>query len=270
MFDFELLHSQTPSKAVLLFHGLTGSPFEMSKYAKHLHKAGYDVYCYCLPGHGDYAQDIKSVTWKDWAAFAQEKYDKLRFDYDDFFVSGLCLGSVIALYLAQNNPEITGLVGLSTTLYLDGWTMPWYQFLDKIVLNTILRFYYTFPEREPYGIKNEAIRKKIASLMSKNTVAMDNYPMCCVYELLRLSKHVRKHMADVTCPVILFHSIKDDLTSIKSSRFVHEHISSNDKELIELKDSYHLILYDNERAFVYDKATEFCDKLSAREMCGVS
>ena len=42
--DFELIHSETKNeKAVLLFHGLTGSPFEMKKYGDFLFKNGYDV-----------------------------------------------------------------------------------------------------------------------------------------------------------------------------------------------------------------------------------
>lgn len=266
-FDFELLHNETPSKAILLFHGLTGSPFEMKKYAKHLHQCGFDVYCYCLPGHGDSLPPIYSVTWQDWISFSQHKYTELRQKYDDFFLSGLCLGAVIALNLAENNPDVTGVVSLSTTLFLDGWTIPWYNIFMPFALKTIVRYYYTFPEREPYGIKNLTVRKKIASLMSKNTVAMDNYPLSCIYELLKLSKKTRKHIKEITCPVLLIHSLEDDLTSVKSAKFVYDNISSGNKEYVELNDSYHLILYDNEKEFVFNKSFEFMDKLCTKELC---
>ncbi len=268
--DFELLHNDTPSKAIMLFHGLTGSPFEMKKYAQSFHKAGYDVYCYCLPGHGDHEQSIQSVSWRDWIDFSQVKYSALRSKYQEFFLSGLCLGAVISINLAENNHDVTGVISLSTTLYLDGWTIPWYNFLMPLALNTIVRFYYTFPEREPYGIKNEVIRRKIAGLMSKNTVALDNYPLTCVYELLRLSEDTRKNIKKMLCPILLMHSVEDDLTSVKSSKFVYENASSEVKEYIELTDSYHHVLYDNERAFVYEKALGFADSLcSKEELCEV-
>ena len=260
-FDFELKHEPQSTKAILLFHGMTGSTFELNKYAKHLHKAGFDVYGYCLPGHGDHPQNIYTVAWEDWINFSNEKYENLRSNYDEFFLGGLCLGAVISLNLAQKHKDVTGIISLSTTLFLDGWTIPWYNFLLPIGLHTIIRYYYTFPEREPYGIKNESVRRKIAKLMTKSTVAMDNYPMSCVYELLELSKVTRKHMKKVVAPILLIHSKEDDLTSVKSANFVHKNISSENKEMIILNDSYHLVLYDNEKELVFNKSVEFLNSL---------
>ena len=52
--DFEFIcENNRYNNAILLFHGLTGSTFEMKKYAQHLHSQGYDVFAYCLPGHGE-------------------------------------------------------------------------------------------------------------------------------------------------------------------------------------------------------------------------
>jgi carboxylesterase len=265
-FDFEFTHEQKPKGAILLFHGMTGSPFEMKKYAKFLFGKGYDVFGYCLPGHGDHPQNICTVSWHDWVDFSCEKYEKLRSQYEDFFLGGLCLGAVIACNLAQKYNDITGVIGLSTTLFLDGWTIPWYyDYMVGIALHTILRYYYTFPEREPYGIKNEVVRRKISNLMKRNTVAMDNYPMSCVYELLKLSKYTRKNMAKVNVPILLIHSVEDDLTSAKSAKFVYDHASSIQKEMIILKDSYHLVIYDNEKELVFNKSIEFLDKLSKQD-----
>ena len=73
--DFVLLHDditdKNDKKAVLLFHGLTGSPFEMRKYGDFLFKNGYDVFCYSFPGHGERVSEIETVTWLDWCDFAQ-------------------------------------------------------------------------------------------------------------------------------------------------------------------------------------------------------
>lgn len=251
----------------MLFHGLTGSPFEMKKYGTRLYKSGYDVYCYSLPGHGNFADAIETVTYKDWIDFAQNNYDRLRPQYDEFSLSGLCLGAVISVHLAQKNPDVTAVVALSTTLFLDGWTMPWYNFLMPLGLNTIVRYFYTFPEREPYGIKNESVRKKIAVLMSKTNVAMDNYPLCCVWELLKLSKEVQKDIKMLSCPLLAVHSKEDDLTSVKSARFIFDNCSSTKKEYIELENSYHMVLYDFERELVFDKAKEFLGRVSCEATC---
>lgn len=260
--DFELVHSETKTeKAVLLFHGLTGSPFEMKKYGDFLFKNGYDVFCYSFPGHGERISEIETVTWQDWCDFAQKKYDILRKNYNQFFVSGLCLGAAMSVYLGEHNKDITGIVALSTTLFLDGFCIPWTISLLPFALSTIIRFYYTFPEDDCFGVKNERTRKVLAKITAKANVGMDNYPLNCVDGLLKLSKNVRKNLNNVTCPILCIHSKYDNLSSTKGAKVVLDGVSSKIKKYIELNDSYHMVLYDNEKEFVMNSVKEFLDKL---------
>ena len=173
---------------------MTGSPFEMKKLGRALFEADFDVFCYCLPGHGTSPISIKTVKWEDWYTDSTSHYRDLSKKYDEVFLGGLCMGAVLALAIASEYDDVKGILSLSTTLFLDGWTIPWYNFLMPMGLHTILRYYYSFPEREPYGLKNETLRKKIAALQKKNTVALDNYPMSCIYELLKMSKVAQKNM----------------------------------------------------------------------------
>ena len=267
--DFELLHDEITEKenkkAVLLFHGMTGSPFEMKKYGEFLFKNGYDVFCYSFPGHGERISEIETVTWQDWCQFAQEKYCVLRPNYNQFFVSGLCLGASMAVYLAEHNDDITGVVALSTTLFLDGFCIPWTVRLLPFALSTIIRFYFTFPEDDCFGVKNERTRKILAKITAKADIGMDNYPLNCVDGLLKLSKNVRGNLKNVSCPILCIHSKYDNLSSIKSAKVVLEGVSSKIKRYIELNDSYHMVLYDNEKEFVMNSVQEFLCKLISAE-----
>jgi len=262
--DFELLHSEIENindkRAVLLFHGLTGSPFEMKKYGNFLYKNGYDVFCYSFPGHGERINEIETVTYQDWCEFAQEKYDKLRKNYSQFFVSGLCLGAAMAVYLGEHNQDITGIIALSTTLFLDGFCIPWTVSLLPFALSTIIRFYYTFPEDDCFGVKNERTRKSLAKMTAKADIGMDNYPLNCVNGLLKLSKNVRKNLKKVTCPILCVHSKYDNLASTKGAKIVINNVSSTIKKYVELKDSYHMVLYDNEKELVMNTVKEFMDE----------
>ena len=264
--DFELLHTEIDEvenrKAVLLFHGLTGSPFEMKKYGDFLYKNGYDVFCYSFPGHGNRISEIESVTYEDWCGFAQEKYNLLRRNYSRFYVSGLCLGAAMAVYLGEHNKDLDGIVALSTTLFLDGFCIPWTVNLLPFALNTITRFYYTFPEDDCFGIKNERTRKSLAKITAKANISMDNYPLNCVDGLLKLSKNVRKNLKKVTCPILCIHSKYDNLASPKSADVVMRGISSKIKKYVELSDSYHMVLYDNEKELVMNTVKEFLDELA--------
>ncbi len=257
--DFKLIHKNSDTKcAVLLFHGLTGSPFELKKYGTFLYNNGYDVYADCLPGHGDKFDEIYTVKYQDWLKFAYKKFEFLKEKYDDVFVSGLCLGAVIALGVGiKYKNEVAGVISLSTTLFLDGWRLPWYSFLMPVALSTLIRFYYSYPECEPHGIKNEKVRSIIKKLLEKGDVGMNDFPMTGIYELVKLSSKVRKYLSEFTCPILLIHSKEDDLTSTKSAETVYSKIKSQDKEKVILNNSYHMVLYDNEKDFVYEKSAEF-------------
>lgn len=241
---------------------MTGSPFEMKKMGRALFEADFDVYCYCLPGHGTSPINIKTVKWHDWYDDSTRHYCELKQKYEEVFLGGLCMGAVLALAIASEYRDVKGIVSLSTTLFLDGWTIPWYNFLIPIGVHSVLRYYYSFPEREPYGLKNETLRKKIAALQKRNTEALDNYPMSCIYELLKLSKYTRRNMHKVETPLLLMHAKMDDLTSTKSAKFVYKNAASLIKKYIELEDSYHLVVMDNERDFVFKKSIEFLNSLS--------
>lgn len=260
--DFEFIHENKCRRAVLLFHGMTGSPYEMKKMGKALFDADFDVFCYCLPGHGTSPINIKTVRWQDWYDDSVLHYKELTQKYDEVYLGGLCLGAVLAIAIAQEYQNVRGIVSLSTTLFLDGWTIPWYNFFMPIGVHTILRYYYSFPEREPYGLKNETLRRKIAALQKRNTEALDNYPMSCIYELLKFSKQTQKNIAKVTAPILLMHAKEDDLTSTRSAEFVYRNISSKTKNYIKLENSYHLIVMDYERDYVFEKSIEFFNSLS--------
>lgn len=269
--DFEFIENSSKNRrAILLFHGMTGSPYELKKYGQYLHSLGYDVFANCLPGHGDNVSEIYTVKYTDWLEFAYSRFRELKSKYDEVFVSGLCLGAVLAVAVAQEfKSEVSGVVALSTTLYLDGWRLPWYKCFMPIGLSTLIRFYYTYPECDPHGIKNLRTRNIVKKLLQKGDVGMNDFPMTCIYELLKLSRFVRskKRLEQVVAPILFIHSQEDDLTSPKSSKVVFDNISSVDKELIILNDSYHMVLYDNEKEFVFDKVGKFVDSHSKIQEC---
>lgn len=272
--NFEFIHEKNSDvrRAVLLFHGMTGSPYEMKKYGQYLHSLGYDVYCDSLPGHGDKVEEIYTVTYKDWLEYSYSKFKELKARYDEVFLSGLCLGAVLAVAVAQKYPnEVSGIIALSTTLFLDGWRLPWYKILIPLGLSTIVRFYYTYPECEPHGIKNERTRSIVKKLLEKGDVGMNDFPMTCIFELLKLSRYVRKKdlLKKVITPILFIHSEEDDLTSKKSAEVVYNGISSEDKNMIILKDSYHMVLYDNEKEFVFETAGKFLNDRSKVRECAL-
>lgn len=258
------LEQHNNKKVVLLLHGMTGGPSEFLQLGKYIHKAGYNVCCPVLPGHCEGIAEVQNATWQDWHEFAINQFDRLYQNYDEVYISGLCLGAVLAFDVAQERQmQVAGVCGLSTTLFLDGWKVPWYKIFFPLGLYTVLKFFYFFPETEPYGIKNEKLRKRVAKIFKENSTILDCFPMVSIKELLSISSFLRKNVNRVNAPFILIHSKLDDLTSIKSANFIYEKASSQIKKYVKLNDSYHLILRDNERKLVFEEIVGFFNIISS-------
>lgn len=244
--------------AVLLIHGLTGSPFEMKYLARKLNKAGFTVYVPCLAGHGSSVKELKATGWQDWYASSLKAFRKLKDGYETVSVSGLCMGALLALRLASEfNEEVNSVSLLSTTLFYDGWSLPWYKFLLPLMYYPPFKYFYSYRESPPYGIKNERLREAYLQWMRSGAVAYDSIPSESMRELNKLSKAAMKSMERVTSPVIILHSAEDDLASSKNADYVEAHVRSGRVKKVLVPDSYHMITIDNQKDFVVKETVEF-------------
>ncbi|MGH9549509.1 MAG: alpha/beta hydrolase, partial [Terriglobales bacterium] len=107
---------------VLLLHGLTGMPSEMRPVAKHLTQMGCIVECPLVPGHGGSHDELLKTGWKDWYQGAREALDSLARKCDHVVIGGLSMGALLAALSSIDEPKVSGLVMLSTTLRYDGRT----------------------------------------------------------------------------------------------------------------------------------------------------
>jgi carboxylesterase len=260
--------------AILLIHGLTGSPYEMGFVARRLHRQGFTVFCPRIANHGAPLAVIKATTW-------EECFDSMKKAFLDFrekvpagtplFVGGLSAGALLALLLADEfSREIKGVACLSPTLFYDGWNMPWTRHLLPLAYATPLRNFFYFKEESPYGIKNEGVRRRIhasygaAKLGQDGDFARSGYPFfpaTILCEMRKLVKHTTGRLEGITAPVQIQQAVQDDMSSPRNSEFVHKNIGSAQKEIVLLHDSYHVITADHEREAVADHIADFCRRV---------
>lgn len=257
----------TNGSVVILIHGLTGTPNEMGFLASRLNRAGFSVLCPRLANHDRSLRVLKDTPWQDFYATVRLAYFKAREHSDTIFVSGLSMGALLALLLADEFQEtIAGVSCLSPTLFYDGWNSPWYRcFLPTVYWTQLHRFMY-FQESPPYGIKNEAVRRKIHQHFSKvtddNFSDIDRYgyplfPVSSLRQLGFLVQHLKKRLSNVHSPVQIIQAKEDDMTSVRNAQFIYDRVSSKDKEIVLLDDSYHIITADQERGKVLDRMQNF-------------
>lgn len=255
---------------LILIHGLTGTPNEMKYLANFFYRKGYTVLCPRLANHG---APIEVLKYTKWEAF-YESIRKAFLELDvsgPVYVSGLSMGALLALVLADEFPDkITGVSGLSPTLFYDGWNVPRSRFLLPLAYYTPIRHIAYFKEEPPYGIKNEAVRRRVHDYYEKadlnNLSAMDKYgypyfPVTLFCELRRLIKHLKKILPRVKVPVQIIQAKEDDMTSIRNAQYIHDHVAAMVKEIVLLYDSYHVITADQERETVALKMEEFFHRI---------
>ena len=248
---------------VLLIHGLGGTPVEMKTVAKRLGDAGYTVMCCQLAGHCGTETELAATRWQDWYASVEVALSELEAHCDRIVVGGLSMGGLLAAKLAAAEPSrVHGLVILAPTLWYDGWTIPWYAVLLKLLRPYItLPFLklWSFAEREPYGIKDDRVRKIILQAMTSGDSTLAGVlrtPAYALRELWRLVDALKPELSKVRQRALVMQARDDDVASIRNAQYLQRKLGGLVETLI-LDDSYHLITVDQQRHVVTDRVASF-------------
>ncbi len=260
------IYEKRGSTGVLLVHGITGSPTEMKPLVRRLSAGGFTVACPQLAGHCSTLKDLKRTRWQDWYRSVEEGLDFLSGECDTIFVSGLSMGALLALKLAANNPEhIQGVATLSATFFYDGWNVPHFKqrFLLPLAIYSPLRFFLSYREPAPYGIKDERLRNMIAAVYEGNGANMpekygySEFPGVTVRETFRLIREVKRDLAAMVAPLLVVHATEDDMASLENARYLTSHVSSSHVETFYVDDTYHVLTLDKRKHDVADRVAEF-------------
>ena len=245
---------------VLLVHGLTGTPTEMRAIAKQLAKQGFSVMCPQLAGHCGSVADLKRSKWQDWYGSIERAFEAAKQTHTRVYVASLSMGALIALKLAEEKgARVDGLGLLSVTFFYDGWNMPHLRrkLLLPLVLYSPLRYFVSWRENPPYGIKCERTRAAVHNVLTRRDknaaqkVGIFSTPAVTIHESLRLIRAVKKALPGVHSPALIVHSTEDDTASIKNAHYVAARISSNKVETFFVDNTYHVLTLDKRK---YDVA----------------
>ena len=248
---------------MLLIHGLQSSPAELLPLAKRLQQAGYTVHLPHIAGYGfEHGDTPRSVThWQEWHAKALDEFRILKRQYKTVALGGLCIGGTLSLSIAAElGDEVAALTLLSTTLWYDGWAMPWYRRFRYLGYIWPIRYWYTYKEREPFGLKNEQLRRWVAREMAHKDASMvgaSRLNMPAIQEAERLIASVKKSLPCVSAPAIVIHAVEDEVSSPRSAYYIAQHIGSVTVESVMLHNSYHMITVDNDREQVASDTIRF-------------
>jgi carboxylesterase len=223
----------------LLCHGFTGSPQSLRPWADYLSQAGLSVWLPRLPGHGTTWQDMTRTRWEDWYAEVDRAFDQLQAHADEIFVMGLSMGGCLALRLAElRGSAVSGLVLVNPSLAPD---------TPLVALAPVLKF--VVPSLK--GIASD-IKKEQAS-----ELGYDRTPLKAVDSLRGLWRVTQAQLADVTAPVLVYHSTDDHVVGAASLRVLRKALPDEQLEVRECGNSYHVATLDNDAPTIFAGSLEF-------------
>ena len=252
---------QGGSNCVLMLHGLGANALELQRLAKDLHESGFTVVIPCIEG---YTHGTPFQPWPVWIDQVLEHIWKLEKEFATVSVVGLSMGAVLAMVAAQRHSRpLAGLVLLSASLAYDGWSMPWYRGLLEISAWLPFAKNYRMKESEPFGVKNEEMRALIKATLKSKDISESGVGEIG-YDLIKqgqfLIREARSNVHLIDCATLVVHAVDDEIVHIRNAEWVYRKISSEEKEIIYLGDSYHMITIDNERETVSQETTRFLKK----------
>lgn len=228
---------------VVLCHGYPSTPQSMRGWAEHLAAAGYSVRVPLLPGMGTQWKDLNATGWQDWYGAIDLAYQQLSARCSTVFAAGLSMGGLLATKLAQDKPDLAGLVVVN----------PIYAHTNP-ALKVLPLLQHVLPSLG--GIAGDIKKPGVVEL------AYDRNPLKAMYSQTKLWKIVVEDLPQLRLPVLLFTSRTDHVIPPISWQTFLKRVGSDDVTQIFLEDSYHVATLDNDAELIFTESARFIQRLT--------
>lgn len=242
-----------PVLPIVLIHGLLSTPREFGLISLPLQSRGAPLTILNIPGYteGDRSQFRRWSSWVDAACQAiREQFGSGQ----PFVLGGLCSGGMVAAAVAARGEfNVRSLVMMSPSFGYDGWARTrWWGWRKAAHLLGVDRW-ISVRESEPYGIKNEKIRKWVERDMhvrATSAAGPSTLPLWAINQSERLMRHVARQFPRLKMPTVVMHSRLDEICSLGLVQRVFDTLPEGANRLVVFDNSYHMITIDNDRQLV--------------------
>jgi carboxylesterase len=235
----------------LLIHGFTGTTSSMKPMGESLAAKGVTVLGPRLPGHGTDVQDMARWSYTDWTSTVETALEELGSLCAKVFVAGLSMGGTLTLYLGENYQDrVSGIIPISAAVSRLAPSFAENQALKIVsILKHVLK---TFP-----GPGNDLKDPSVTE------VAYEKLSTEALHEFVKLADRVKADLGEITIPVRIFHSREDHVIPTENAVYVFDNVSSSDKELTWLDNSYHVATLDYDKELIFSESYDFMTRISA-------
>lgn len=230
-------------RGALVIHGFTGCPQSMRPLGEAFARADFTVESPRLQGHGTTVEDMAHYRWSDWTKAVDAAYCDLASRTDGMVVAGLSMGGSLAIWLAQQHPEIRGIVLVNPAADADDFG----AFVDGA--NAVLA---------AGGTYLPAVAGDIADPNSKE-LGYDRAPAAGIISLIDGLREMRPGLSEMRMPALLLHSAQDHIIPPGSARLLREKLAGP-VEYVVLERSFHVATIDYDGPQINSRAVAFAEK----------
>ncbi|MGW1678983.1 alpha/beta hydrolase [Saccharopolyspora sp. NPDC002376] len=235
-------HDGSDDIGVLLCHGFTSTPQSMRAWGEHLAAEGLTVRCPLLPGHGTRWQDLNKTDWQDWYRTVAGELAELRERCSSVFVFGQSMGGTLTLRLAQEHPDIAGIVLVNPSVLTQRKAARMLPLISRVLPSL-------------GGIPGDIAKPGGFEL------AYQRLPLRAMASLQQLWGVVRPDLGRIRQPVLLYRSEVDHIVEPVNAAVVLDGVRSEDLTEVVLTDSFHVVTLDHDAPRVFSGSVEFLQRI---------
>ena len=216
---------------ILLIHGFTASPHEVSGIGRFLHKKGYTVYAPLLPGHGTAPEMLAVTKWQQWVSSCEEALDVLAHRCNKIWIIGNSMGGNLALLTVNKSKKVKGIVVVSTPMF-GGRRYRVLRLLFPIMKRIKLL------QKKKYS---ETFKERVGETRK---YAYNTLPLRGVAQLIKLVKESRRNVGKIKKDILVCQANPDEDMDVENGTFIYNTVKSKNKKIMWVPDSMHLVLLD--------------------------
>lgn len=239
-----------PLLPIVLIHGLLSTPREFGLISLPLQARGAPLTILNIPGY----TEADRRQFRRWSSWVDAACDAIRAQFGSnqpFVLGGLCSGGMVAAAVAARGEfNVRSLVMMSPSFGYDGWARTRWWGWRKVAHALGVDRWISVRESEPYGIKNEKIRKWVERDMhvrATSAAGPSTLPLWAINQSERLMRHVIRQFPRLRMPTVVMHSRLDEICSLGLVKRVFDTLPSGPNRLVVFDNSYHMITIDNDR-----------------------
>jgi len=250
----------TPPKAlILVVHGAGEHSGRYAGFSEYFVQHGYGITALDHPGHGKSGGHYGHVdSFDDFLDTLASFYRQVREDFVDtpLVLLGHSLGGLISsAYLLQHQGDFVACILSGAAIKTDIQPRPFQLWLIGVLSK--LRPRLGVLQLDADGVSRD--KTVVEDYVNDPLVNHGKMSARKVAELFRVMAHIQANAGKISLPMLIMHGEADVMTAPSGSRFLHDAISSSDKQLIIYPGLYHEIFNEPEREQVFQDLLQWLD-----------